>query len=168
MSVTESDIHDPLQSKKTLRACFSPEGQCEHDILRSIAKAKHSIKVHAYTLTSPAIADALLDAKGRGVDVVLLVDSSQMTSKYSKVKQLLQNGIPVFLDKVPGLAHNKIMIIDDALLLTGSYNWSNAAHKRNAENLLFIKDQGLLSVYLTNWNRHLDQGMRMSFVSTQR
>ena len=55
------------------------------------------------------------------------------------------------IDYVSGIAHNKIMIIDDRIVLTGSFNWTMGAEKRNAENLLMINNAEVAKIYKDNW-----------------
>ena len=47
------------------------------------------------------------------------------------------------------------MIIDGAVVLTGSFNFTKAAEENNAENLLVIHDSALAAKYTTNWKDHL-------------
>ena len=60
-------------------------------------------------------------------------------------------GVPVLIDRIHGIAHNKVMIVDGIRVITGSFNFTRAAQARNAENLLVIKDQGLAGRYVRNW-----------------
>ena len=55
---------------------------------------------------------------------------------------------------VPGIAHNKIMIIDVQTVLTGSFNFTKPAEENNAENLLVIHDPALAAKYTANWQLH--------------
>jgi phosphatidylserine/phosphatidylglycerophosphate/cardiolipin synthase-like enzyme len=64
-------------------------------------------------------------------------------------------GVPIFIDAQPAIAHNKVIIIDNRILLTGSYNWTRAAELRNAENLLVIRDKELVRQYADNFQRRL-------------
>jgi len=52
---------------------------------------------------------------------------------------------------MPGIAHNKVMIIDRKKVITGSFNFTNAADNRNAENVLLIEDSELAATYIDNW-----------------
>lgn len=131
---------------------FSPKGGCTQVVEQSIAEAQRSILVQAYSFTSTAIAEALVAAHARGVSVQVLVDRSQRTGRYTQIPRLTQSGIPVLIDKVPGIAHNKVMIIDQARVLTGSFNWTNAAEHRNAENLLVISDPQVSQTYEASWH----------------
>ncbi len=64
-------------------------------------------------------------------------------------------GIHTFIDAEHQIAHNKIMIIDRETVMTGSFNFTQAAEEKNTENLLVLKSTDLAKRYLDNWNRHL-------------
>ena len=146
-----------------IQVCFSPEGHCTQLVEAAIAKAQKTILVQADYFTSLPIADALIAAHQRGVTVKLLVDRSQLTGKYAQVRHVMKQGIAVAVDKVPGIAHNKVMIIDDQYVLTGSFNWTEAAETRNAENLLLIKDSKTNSLYKAAWHRRAEQAQAPQF-----
>jgi len=139
--------------KAPINVCFSPEGQCTNGIVSAIEDAKNSVFVMAYSFTSLQIAQALVDAYERGVDVKILIDKSQIKSKYSHLHFFSKKGIPVFIDPAVGIAHNKTMILDDRFVLTGSFNWSKAANFKNAENILLIDDPSLAQIYKENWEK---------------
>lgn len=54
------------------------------------------------------------------------------------------------------IAHNKIIIIDRSVVITGSFNFTKAAEEKNAENLLIIRSKELAKPYLDNWRHHRD------------
>lgn len=131
---------------------FPPKTKCLPRIIKLIDGAKKSIYLQCYSFTSKPIAIALLKAKRRGVDVQIVTDKSQIKANGSLVRRLHQKKIPVFIDNRVAIAHNKTMIIDRRIVLTGSYNWTNAAEKRNAENLVIFYDHaGLVKDYTQNW-----------------
>jgi phosphatidylserine/phosphatidylglycerophosphate/cardiolipin synthase-like enzyme len=107
--------------------------------------------VQAYSFTSPPIAQALVRAKERGVIVKVTLDKGQERDKHSQMGYVAKAGIPVLIDRPPGLAHNKVMIIDDAIVVTGSFNFTRAAQMRNVENLLFIQSKSLAATYTKQW-----------------
>ena len=108
---------------------------------RLIAPAQHSGQ--AYSFTSPAIAKVLLEAHQRGVNVEVILDKSNLTEKYSSADFLAHGGIHTLIDAAHAIAHNKIIIIDGAVVITGSFNFATAAEEHNAENLLIIRDGGV-------------------------
>jgi phospholipase D len=50
---------------------------------------------------------------------------------------------------------NKIIIIDESIVLTGSYHFTASAECRNAKNLIVIKNKDIAKQYLENFNRRL-------------
>ena len=59
-----------------------------------------------------------------------------------------------FVDAAHAIAHNKVMILDDEIVITGSFNFTKAAEERNAENLLIIRSKELAARFLANWRIH--------------
>jgi len=133
---------------------FSPNNGATDAIVREIDRARSEILVQAYSFTSVPIAKALLKAHRRGVKVRAILDKSQKTQKYSSASFLTNSGIPTYIDDKHAIAHNKIIIIDRAVVITGSFNFTKAAEEKNAENLLIIRSKELAKPYLENWQRH--------------
>lgn len=151
-----------VSDNAVIQVRFSPQGQCTQFILETIAKARETILVQAYTFTSLPIAEALIQAHRRGIDIRILVDRSQLTSKYTMVRRMRAQGIWVAIDVVPGIAHNKVMIIDDHHVLTGSFNWTKAAETSNAENLLLINDKKINDIYTATWHQRAERAELVS------
>jgi phosphatidylserine/phosphatidylglycerophosphate/cardiolipin synthase-like enzyme len=136
--------------------CFTPGDRCDLQLIDVIGDAQNEIDVQAYQLTSRPISDALAIAKQRGVIVKIILDKTQARQKgYSPVIFFHNMQIPVWIDNKVAIAHNKVMIIDDDLVVTGSYNFSRAAQYRNAENMVFIKSKEIARKYLINFNSRL-------------
>jgi phosphatidylserine/phosphatidylglycerophosphate/cardiolipin synthase-like enzyme len=133
---------------------FSPNNGATAAIVREIDRARSEIFVQAYSFTSAPIAKALLMAHKRGVKVQAILDKSQKTQKYSSASFLTNSGIPTYIDDKHAIAHNKIILIDRAVVITGSFNFTKAAEEKNAENLLIIRSRELTKPYLDNWQRH--------------
>jgi len=134
--------------------CFSPRGGCTQLIVDTLASARSVVLVQAYSFTSEPIGQALVEAHGRGVDVEVILDKSQRTEDDARTQPLLDARIPVRIDAAHAIAHNKVMVIDDHTVVTGSFNFTKAAEERNAENLLVIRDPVLVQRYRENWKRH--------------
>jgi phosphatidylserine/phosphatidylglycerophosphate/cardiolipin synthase-like enzyme len=151
-------LYSPLISSQE-NACnwqvyFSPRGGCTEAIVKELGHAKTSVLVQAYSFTSAPIAKALLDAHKRKVKVQVILDRSQKREKYTEATFLFNQGIPVKIDAVHAIAHNKVMVIDGETVITGSFNFTKAAEEKNAENLLVIRDKKLASLYTKNWEEH--------------
>ena len=141
-------------SKPTWNVRFSPNGGCTQLVVDTLAQAKQTVFVQAYSFTSAPIAQALVDAGRRGVKVEAILDKSQRTEHYSEADFLARAGIPVYIDAAHAIAHNKVMVIDDETVITGSFNFTKAAEEHNAENLLVLHDRELAASYKENWQRH--------------
>lgn len=139
-----------ITHEESLSVCFTPNESCLPKIVKEISNASSNILVLGYSFTSQPIALALIQAKQRGVNVKIVLDHSQKTQKYSKeiIQQLINSRIPVRFDHSVKIAHNKVVIIDDHLVMTGSYNFSHSAEYKNAENILFVKSTNLAKKYI--------------------
>jgi phosphatidylserine/phosphatidylglycerophosphate/cardiolipin synthase-like enzyme len=140
----------------TLRCYFSPRGGCTDAVVEALNAAKTSVHVQAYSFTSKPIAQALVAAHRRGVKVIAVLDKSQRSAKYTEGDFLAHAGIPTYIDDQHAIAHNKIMLIDGTTLITGSFNFTNAAEKSNAENLLVVQNVPAIDqAYEQNFQKHL-------------
>jgi phosphatidylserine/phosphatidylglycerophosphate/cardiolipin synthase-like enzyme len=133
---------------------FSPNGGCTNAIVQEIGGARQEILVQAYSFTSVPSAKALVDAFKRAVKVTAILDKSQRSERYTSAAFLANARIPTFIDDAHAIAHNKIMIIDQAIVVTGSFNFTKAAEQKNAENLLTLKSKDLAKLYMQNWQVH--------------
>jgi phosphatidylserine/phosphatidylglycerophosphate/cardiolipin synthase-like enzyme len=137
---------------------FSPQGGCTDAIIREIESARSTILVQAYSFTSTPIARALADAQKRGVRVQAILDKGALKENYkesyTEAELLAQMGIPTRIDSEHSIAHNKVMIIDGQVVLTGSFNFTRQAETSNAENLLVIRSPALARQYTDNWQFH--------------
>jgi phosphatidylserine/phosphatidylglycerophosphate/cardiolipin synthase-like enzyme len=133
---------------------FAPGDTPTAVVVRELGQARSNVLVQAYSFTSAPIAKTLVDAHRRGVKVIVLLDKSQRSEKYSSADFLVNAGVPTFIDAKHAIAHNKIMVIDSRKILTGSFNFTKAAEEKNAENLVVLDDAKLAFRYTTNWQAH--------------
>ena len=140
---------------ESMSVCFTPPSGCGSLIAREIIGAQKSIYLQAYSLTSYAIINQLIAASKRGVRVRAILDNTNYSETKSVVEELSDAGVEITRDKVSGIAHNKVIIIDGRKVITGSFNFTEAADKRNAENVLLIQDKRVAEIYIANWmNRY--------------
>lgn len=133
---------------------FSPRGGCTDLVCCEVAKAKTELFVQSYQLTSPQIADAIVAAFKRGVQVRVVLDRSQESGKASRLGLLRAAGVPVRIDRAHAIHHNKVIVIDGATVVTGSFNFTASAELRNAENCLVVRDQELAREYRADYLKH--------------
>ena len=82
-AVAATAVPRPAASEDGIQVYFSPDGGCTDAIIQAIEGASESVQVQAYSFTSAPIAEAILGAHKRGVDVTVVLDSSQRTARYS-------------------------------------------------------------------------------------
>jgi phospholipase D len=147
-----------------IQACFTPQvsGACDPlgTVLSAIKDAHATIRIQMYSLTVDEVVTELVRAKRRGVDVRVIVDRDQLHHDRNdslRIAALAAAGVQVLVDTVPGLMHNKVMVVDADTVLTGSFNYTWGAEHLNAENLLVLHDPAVAANYLRNWNQRAAQ-----------
>lgn len=162
-----SPVPTVVQSVGTIEVAFSPNNGATETVVKAVSEAKHSLLVSAYSFTSKDIAEALLDAKKRGVEVKIILDKSQVSQKYSSSTFFANQGFDLRIDVKHAIYHDKVMIIDDKNIITGSFNFTKAAETKNAENVLVIRDNPeLAKLYTQDWWFNWQQAIpRDEFVS---
>ena len=142
-------------------ACFTPAENCRQKIIDTVLNAKENVLVQAYYFTDLKIAEALVDAKKKGVKVKIILDKGQISNKNMVIPYLRKNKVDVYIDYKLAIAHSKLIILDNEVIIGGSYNYTNnAASNRNAENVIIIKDKKLAERFVANWQDRKKHSMR--------
>ncbi len=132
----------------TLEIYFSPEDDFEQRLLSLMESAKKSIDFLAFAFTSKPLADALKKKFENGIKIRGVYDKRwNSSSKYSTYNSLLSYGLNVKLDGNNQTLHDKIFIIDDKTVVTGSYNFTNKANEANNENAIVVHNSEFASRY---------------------
>jgi phosphatidylserine/phosphatidylglycerophosphate/cardiolipin synthase-like enzyme len=133
---------------------FSPQDGTLEQLLRAVNSAQESIYFMAYSFTSDELAEAMVEKARSGVTVRGVFDKDQYHSNLgTEFDNLLDAGLDVRLDGNPRLMHHKVIIIDQMIVITGSYNFSNNAEHNNDENTLIIHDPGVAAAYMTEFQK---------------
>lgn len=147
-----------LENGTKVKVYFSPKDKVlTKQIIPYIKNAKKYIYIPIFFITKKELINELTDAHTRGVDVKVINDATNASSKYSIHKELRANGIKIKTENYAGKLHTKAIIIDDEYSIIGSMNFSNNGEKRNDENMLIIKDkeiaQFLKQVFNHLWDK---------------
>jgi len=146
-------------ARESTQAAFSPSPEAITLVQTTIGHAEHSIDLAAYSFTSYKIADALIEAKQRGVEVRVLLDKAQGKRHYKAIKELRDAGIPIRINRHYAIMHDKYLIVDDSTVETGSFNYTANAEKHNAENVIVIRNnKKLAKEFINNWQKLWDEG----------
>jgi phosphatidylserine/phosphatidylglycerophosphate/cardiolipin synthase-like enzyme len=129
---------------------FSPTHDPIQNVVDAIDAANETVVFMVFSFTHGDVADALVRAQARGVAVVGIFDESQANGAWSVDETLAEMGVPVFIDGNEnasgfsgGKLHHKVLVVDpgteDAVVVSGSMNWSNAGTDDNDENLVVLR-----------------------------
>jgi phosphatidylserine/phosphatidylglycerophosphate/cardiolipin synthase-like enzyme len=144
-----------VQNNQIQAVCFSRVEQCDDLIINYISRANKTIYVAMFSFTNNRLADELIKAKNRGVEVIVVLERSQVSSRsYTHINLMLAN-ITVKLDGNPAYMHHKFAVIDGVIVITGSYNWTDSAEDRNDENFIIIADKNIAEKYVREFRRVL-------------
>ncbi|MGO9269343.1 MAG: phospholipase D-like domain-containing protein [Terriglobia bacterium] len=118
---------------------------------RLIGGSRSSIVAALYRLNSKRLGRALQEAAERGVSIRVVLD----WTKYEEsevTREIVANGRFAFR-LAPGRKgrgskmHHKFALIDETIVLTGSYNWTDESEEDNYENLLILREPAVIAIY---------------------
>lgn len=155
-STAAADVADQPHASPppAIEVHFSPNGGCTATVVALIAGARGSVRLAGYQFTSEPVARALVDAHGHGRDVQVLVDRSSARTR--QVAELRAAGVPVLVDARHHIFHDKFVVVDGAIVETGSFNFTDSAEHSNAENCVTIRDAAIAKQFGANWLGHHD------------
>lgn len=133
---------------------FSPDDQPADRFVELLYGAQESIYFLAFSFTSDEISAALQDRFNADVAVRGVMETDQVrTNEGTEYDTFRQLGMIVRLDGNPGDMHHKVIIIDERIVITGSYNFSRSAEERNDENVLIIHSPQVARFFLAEFER---------------
>ncbi len=136
---------------------FAPEDRVAAEIIEELEQAQDRIRFMAFVFTSDEIADAMLARAQAGVVVQGVVESRNAEREYGEYERLRAAVHDVLQDGNPYTMHHKVIIVDDATVILGSYNFTASAETRNDENLLIIHDPEVAALFVAEFGRVYEQ-----------
>ena len=151
-------IKNYFKPKPIICECyFFPNPSNEQRVVNMFRTCKKTLDIAIFTFTRDSIAQAILDAHQRGLKVRCIGDDGNSKVKGSDVRLLASVGIPCKTDNnIRFHMHNKMAIIDNSVVITGSFNWTNQAINKNQDNILFIEDKNIANQYTEYFNKIWD------------
>lgn len=143
-----------------INAYFAPENNIEKIINGRINKAEKSIRFMAFSFTSDVIGETMIEKFKNGITVEGIFERRGAGSEYSEYTKMLIEGIPVIKDHNRHNMHHKVIIIDDRIVITGSFNFSKNANSRNDENIIIIDSPDVAAQYYAEFKRLFKGGRR--------
>ncbi len=137
----------------TINVFFSPHEPVREHVLDYLARARRSVDVLAFSFTDDDIAGALIGRHRLGVPVRVVFEARNANGSGSEYARLRAAGLDVHRDGNCYTMHHKVMILDQRVVITGSYNFTRRAEEVNDENLLIIEDPGLARAFAEEFTR---------------
>lgn len=148
-AILENADNTPLRNE----VYFSPGNDCRNAILKELRMATKSAFICVFTISDDLISQEILNCKKRGISIKVITDNDKSFDCGSDIEDLANQGVPVKMDTSPNHMHHKFAIIDESVLITGSYNWTRSAYERNQENILITNSEDAIGNYMREFNR---------------
>jgi len=141
------------QSGVPIQVYFASENNVISVLLNEITNAQSTIRFMTFSFTRDDLGLALLAEADTGVDVQGVFETVGSETSFSEFPRLHCAGLDVRQDGNNGILHHKVFIIDEATVITGSFNYSNNAVESNDENVLIIRDADIAALYTDEFLR---------------
>lgn len=141
------------------QAFFSPDDDLETILIALINAEQRAIRAAVFSFTNGAIAQALVNAYKRGVQIEIITDISCLRDKFNKIDMLKKAGIKIFVynprisrSLLNNIMHNKFVLFEKnagnkSLVWTGSFNWTKSAQVNNQENIIILDEIHIIEKY---------------------
>ncbi len=141
---------------RSVQLCFSPRGSCASLISDTIKKeATRSIYFMAFSFTHKGIGTSIMDKAKAGLTVAGVFERTGSQTAFSQYPKMKKAGLDVYLDGNPYPMHHKVIILDERVVIAGSFNFSSSADKDNDENLLIVDDPAYARAFKAEFDRVL-------------
>jgi phosphatidylserine/phosphatidylglycerophosphate/cardiolipin synthase-like enzyme len=127
-------------------------GGIDTQLVTAINQVQRTLDIAAYEWNLQSVTQAVIDAKNRGVVVRMVTDNDGMAESDSLVGKLIDVGIPVVNDSRQPIMHDKFMIMDSAVVWTGSWNYTINDTYRNNNNAVVLRSQKVVADYQAEFN----------------
>lgn len=141
----------------TIENYFTPRERPASRIVEVITNARRSVVFMAFSFTSDEIAGAMVNRQQAGIPVRGVFEQRNAEGIGSEFGPLRDAGVEVLADGNCYTMHHKVIVIDERIVITGSYNFTSRAERTNDENLLIIEDPVLAAAYLDEFERVFTQ-----------
>ena len=130
---------------------FSPVDHVSDKVVALVNGAQHSVRFMIFTYTDKNLAAAMIARFQAGVDVAGVIENRGASQ--GAFVSLACAKVPVKVDGNKYTMHHKVIVIDDSIVVTGSFNYTKSADTENDDNVLVIYDPAVAKQYLAEFDR---------------
>jgi phosphatidylserine/phosphatidylglycerophosphate/cardiolipin synthase-like enzyme len=152
-SPSTADQQSVVVNGTPIQVYFSPEDDVSDHMIPVVSSAKSSIHFMAFSFTDNPLANAMLDRYHAGVDVSGVFEKVGSDTASSELRTLFCEKVPARQDGNPKFLHDKVIIVDNRFVLTGSFNFSSNATDSNDENVMIIDNPQIANLYTQEFQR---------------
>jgi phosphatidylserine/phosphatidylglycerophosphate/cardiolipin synthase-like enzyme len=150
----ENTVYPELQIGNSLvDTCFAPEDHCGDKVIDLVKESQKSIHFMAFSFTNNAVGNAIAKRAKAGVKVSGVFEARNVSDEFSEYAYFKKQHMNVRLDGNKYYMHHKVIIIDDQIVIMGSFNFTDNADKSNDENILVIYNPNIAAQYLEEFRR---------------
>jgi phosphatidylserine/phosphatidylglycerophosphate/cardiolipin synthase-like enzyme len=133
---------------------FSPDDHVLNSLYAVLSGANESIYFLAFSFTSNELGEIVRTKAEAGLEIKGVMDEEQVASNTgTEFDPFRQAGLDVLIDGNEGQMHHKVFIVDEKIVVLGSYNFSRAAEERNDENILIIYNEKIAEFFVQEFQR---------------
>jgi phosphatidylserine/phosphatidylglycerophosphate/cardiolipin synthase-like enzyme len=132
---------------------FSPEDKVMDHMIPYVSSAQSSIRFLAFNFTDYPLAQAMIDRANAGVNTAGIYEKTGSETDASEMKTFYCAKVPVRQDGNPRFLHDKVIVIDNHIVISGSFNFSSNATENNDENVIIIDNPEIASLYMQEFDR---------------
>ena len=133
-----------IEDEATHSSHFSPGIECKQKLLELILRARSQLDICVFTISDNDLTDAIVAVHKKGINVRVITDNDKSEDRGSDIDYLMEKNVDVRMDTSPNHMHHKYMVVDQAILANGSFNWTRSASKYNQENILVTTEKTLV------------------------
>jgi phosphatidylserine/phosphatidylglycerophosphate/cardiolipin synthase-like enzyme len=153
-STSQLDNQAVVINQSGIAVIFTSEDSAlEEVIVPLVGSASKSIRFLAFSFTDYPLAEAMIARSQKEVDVAGVFEKVGSDTEYSELKTLFCAQVPVRQDGNSSFMHNKVIVVDERYVITGSLNFSTNAEENNDENVIIIDNPDIAKLYMQNFER---------------
>jgi phosphatidylserine/phosphatidylglycerophosphate/cardiolipin synthase-like enzyme len=153
-SPSQLDKQTLVVNGSPIRVVFTSEDPAiEQAIIPVVNSATKSIRFLAFSFTDYPLAKAMIDRAQSGVDVAGVFEKVGSDTESAELKTLYCAKVPVRRDGNGSFMHNKVIVVDERYVITGSLNFSTNAEESNDENVIIIDNPDIAKLYMQDFGR---------------
>ena len=152
-SPSTADQQSVVIAGTSVQIFFSPEDEVMSRIIPIVRGAQSNVRFLAFSFTDQPLAQAMTDRASRGVDVSGVFEKVGSETESAQLRSLYCANLPVRQDGNPRFLHDKLIVVDNRYVITGSFNFSANATESNDENVIIIDSREIANLYMQEFGR---------------